>query len=223
MRRRYPVGAELVDGKVHARVWAPRRRRVELVDAAAERAVAYELEAEENGYFSGFAEQLKAGSLYGFRLDESARLYPDPASRFQPSGPHGPSEVIDPHGFEWTDAEWQGIAASGRVIYELHVGTFTRQGTFAAAQAELAELAAIGVTVIELMPVAEFPGSFGWGYDGVCLFAPYSHYGRPDDLRAFVNAAHELGLGVILDVVYNHFGPDGNYRAPPRPSAITTG
>ncbi len=211
MRRRYPVGTELVEGRVHARVWAPRRRRVEIVEHEAARPFACELVAEENGYFSGFAAGLAAGSLYGFRLDGSERTYPDPASRFQPQGPHGPSEVVDPSRFTWTDDDWAGILPSGRVVYELHVGTFTRQGTLAQAQAELPELAALGVTVIELMPVADFQGKFGWGYDGVCLFAPYRHYGRPDDLRAFVNAAHALGIGVILDVVYNHFGPDGNY------------
>ena len=137
--------------------------------------------------------------------------YPDPASRFQPQGPHGPSEVIDPSAFAWTDRGWRGVGVTGQVIYEMHVGTFTPEGTWEAAARELPELADLGVTVLEVMPVADFPGRFGWGYDGVNLFAPTRLYGRPDDLRRFVDRAHAAGLGVILDVVYNHFGPDGNY------------
>ncbi|MFL6589821.1 MAG: alpha-amylase family glycosyl hydrolase, partial [Chthoniobacterales bacterium] len=131
--------------------------------------------------------------------------------RFQPEGPHGPSCVIDPAAFKWTDGNWKGIRMPGHVMYEMHVGTFTREGTWAAAATELAELKRIGITVIEMMPVADFPGEFGWGYDGVDLFAPTRLYGAPDDLRSFIDHAHSLGLGVILDVVYNHFGPDGNY------------
>ncbi|HSG39093.1 MAG TPA: malto-oligosyltrehalose trehalohydrolase, partial [Thermoanaerobaculia bacterium] len=137
--------------------------------------------------------------------------FPDPASRFQPEGPHGPSQVVDPSTFQWTDRDWRGVTREGQVIYEMHVGTFTPEGTWAAAARELPELADLGITVLELMPVAEFPGRFGWGYDGVDLFAPYHHYGEPDDFRRFVDQAHGAGLGVILDVVYNHLGPDGNY------------
>ncbi|MGH7969277.1 MAG: malto-oligosyltrehalose trehalohydrolase, partial [Limisphaerales bacterium] len=136
---------------------------------------------------------------------------PDPASRFQPDGPHGASEIVDPNRFAWTDQEWQGVPRNGQVLYEMHIGTFTTEGTWAAAAAQLPELKDLGITVIEMMPVADFPGRFGWGYDGVCLFAPTRLYGTPEDLRAFVDRAHNLGLGVILDVVYNHLGPDGNY------------
>ena len=137
---------------------------------------------------------------------------PDPASRFQPEGPHGPSQVVDPSAYRWADGDWRGPASvDGQVIYELHVGTFTPEGTWAAGAEQLPYLADLGVTAIEVMPVAEFPGTFGWGYDGVDLFAPYHGYGTPDDFRRFVDRAHGLGLAVLLDVVYNHLGPDGNY------------
>jgi maltooligosyltrehalose trehalohydrolase len=169
------------------------------------------MEREEDGYFSSLVEGAAAGGLYHFRLDGDEYLYPDPASRFQPEGPHGPSRVVDPAGFRWTDEGWRGASIKGQVVYELHVGAFTPEGTLAAAAAELKELASLGVTCVELMPVAEFPGRFGWGYDGVCLYAPTRLYGEPDDLRRFVNEAHNNGVAVILDVVYNHLGPDGNY------------
>jgi maltooligosyltrehalose trehalohydrolase len=210
-RRGLPIGAEPIEGGVHCRLWAPRRRQVEVVfegDAAPE---PLRLDAEPNGYFAGFVPGLGAGALYRFRLDGSQTLYPDPASRFQPNGPHGPSEVIDPDAFQWTDDRWPGTGPENQVLYELHIGTFTREGTWDAAAAELPYLKELGITCVEVMPVAEFAGRWGWGYDGVDLFAPYHHYGTPDDFRRFVNRAHELGLGVILDVVYNHLGPDGNY------------
>jgi maltooligosyltrehalose trehalohydrolase len=168
------------------------------------------LRAEEGGYFSGEAA-VGAGTRYRFRLAEKPDLYPDPASRFQPEGPHGPSEVIDPAAFAWTDHDWGGCRIEGQIVYELHVGTFTRQGTWQAAREQLPRLADLGISLIEVMPVADFPGTFGWGYDGVNLFAPTRLYGRPDDFRTFVDRAHALGLGVILDVVYNHLGPAGNY------------
>jgi maltooligosyltrehalose trehalohydrolase len=206
-KRRYPIGAELIgNGLAHFRVWAPKAKRLEVVIEG----VFHELESEPSGYFSG-AVTAQAGTLYRFRLDGGENFYPDPASRFQPEGPHGPSCVVDPAQFHWTDGDWNGIKMPGQIIYEMHVGTFTREGTWQAAARELAELARIGITVIEMMPVADFPGEYGWGYDGVDLFAPTRLYGTPDDLRAFVDKAHSLGLGVILDVVYNHFGPDGNY------------
>jgi maltooligosyltrehalose trehalohydrolase len=170
-----------------------------------------ELAAEKEGYFAGHVLQAKAGTRYRYRLDGGPDLYPDPASRFQPEGPHGPSQVIAPGRFPWTDSGWRGVPLEGQVLYEMHVGTFTREGTWEAAAQELPELAALGVTVVEVMPVAEFPGRFGWGYDGVGLFAPTRLYGDPDDFRRFVDQAHAVGLGVILDVVYNHLGPDGNY------------
>src|SRR5205085_12147432 len=129
----------------------------------------------------------------------------------KPDGPHGSSEVIDFAAFEWTDSTWKGVLLKGQVIYEMHIGTFTEEGTWDAGRKQLPELAAAGFSVLELMPVADFPGRFGWGYDGVNLFAPSWLYGRPDDMRRFVDEAHANGLGVILDVVYNHIGPDGNY------------
>jgi len=169
------------------------------------------LDSEGNGYFSGFIENVQPGTKYRFRLD-NGDAFPDPASRFQPQGPHGPSVAIDPTTFVWgADDGWPGVRLADQVLYELHVGTFTDEGTWAAAIERLSDLADIGVTTIEVMPVAEFPGRFGWGYDGVNMFAPSHLYGTPDDFRAFVDAAHGHGLGVILDVVYNHLGPDGNY------------
>ena len=212
LARRLPVGAEVLpEGGVHFRVWAPRRRRVEVILEGAGQGAAFRLEPEDGGYFSAFVERASDGTLYRYRLDGDDYLYPDPASRHQPEGPHGPSRVVDPTRFRWTDDGWQGASLKGQVVYELHVGAFTPEGTLAAAKAELKELARLGVTCVELMPVAEFPGRFGWGYDGVCLYAPTRLYGEPEDLRAFVNEAHLRGVAVILDVVYNHLGPDGNY------------
>jgi maltooligosyltrehalose trehalohydrolase len=216
--RRFPVGAERVQGKgMHFRVWAPEKKKVKLVvgptgeNSDLHSPVEVELQREGNGYFSALAEDVDAGALYRYQLDDDPQLYPDPASRFQPQGPHGPSQVIDALTFEWTDADWPGIEAQGQVIYEMHIGTFTQEGNWLAAAKELPELAALGVTVLEVMPVADFPGRFGWGYDGVNWFAPTRLYGTPDEFRHFVNQAHAVGLGVILDVVFNHFGPDGNY------------
>jgi maltooligosyltrehalose trehalohydrolase len=156
-------------------------------------------------------EGVGAGALYAYSLEGSETLYPDPASRFQPYGPHGPSQVVDPREFRWTDKKWRGLRLRGQVFYELHVGTFTPEGNWQAAALRLPELSELGITAIEVMPIADFPGKFGWGYDGVNMFAPTRLYGTPDDFRGFVNRAHELGIGVLLDVVYNHFGPDGNY------------
>jgi maltooligosyltrehalose trehalohydrolase len=202
------VGAEpQADGGVHFRVWAPRRRTVDV--AFEQGGGTVRLQSETGGYFSGLAPRAAAGARYRYRLDEGD-AFPDPASRYQPEGPHGPSEVVDPSRFAWSDAAWKGVPARGQVIYELHVGTFTPEGTFDAAVRELPALADTGITVVELMPVAEFPGRFGWGYDGVNLFAPTRLYGDPDAFRRFVDRAHALSLGVILDVVYNHLGPDGN-------------
>ncbi|PYI77328.1 MAG: malto-oligosyltrehalose trehalohydrolase, partial [Verrucomicrobia bacterium] len=168
------------------------------------------LTAEPDGYFSGVIG-CGSGARYRFRIDQSENLYPDPASRFQPEGPHGSSCVVDPFAFQWTDTSWRGLKLPGQIIYEFHVGTFTPEGTWRAAAEKLELLKSDGITLLEMMPIADFPGRFGWGYDGVNLFAPTHLYGTPDDLRAFVDRAHALNLGVILDVVYNHFGPDGNY------------
>ena len=210
--RRLPVGADVVPGGgVHFRVWAPKRKSVDVVLAPAQ-GDTVKLSPEPNGYFSAHAPTARAGTLYQFRLDgDDAKLYPDPASRFQPEGVHGPSQVIDPSTFKWTDHNWPGVGPAGVVLYEMHVGTFTREGTWAAAIRELPTLAELGVNCLEVMPVCDFAGNFGWGYDGVDFFAPTRLYGTPDDFRAFVDRAHALGIGVILDVVYNHFGPDGNY------------
>jgi maltooligosyltrehalose trehalohydrolase len=206
--RRLPVGAEYTgDGTTHVRVWAP---AVDAVTVVVEGRPAAGLDAEPGGYFSGTV-QAGPGARYQFRLGNDERLYPDPASRFQPDGPHAPSAIVDASAFHWSDASWPGISLPGQVLYELHVGTFTPEGTFAAAAARLGELARLGVTAIELMPIAEFDGRFGWGYDGVDLFAPFHHYGEPDDLRRLVDTAHALGVAVLLDVVYNHIGPSGNY------------
>jgi maltooligosyltrehalose trehalohydrolase len=188
-------------------VWAPVRKKIEVVLDGGGSVL---LQAEASGYFSGLAPNARVGSRYKFKLD-GGETCPDPASRFQPEGPHGWSEVIDATAFGWTDKNWRGVALPHQVIYEMHIGTFTKQGTWSSAQAELPHLAETGVTVLEVMPVAEFPGRFGWGYDGVQWFAPTRIYGSPDDFRRFVDRAHSLGLAVILDVVYNHLGPDGNY------------
>jgi maltooligosyltrehalose trehalohydrolase len=210
------VGAEVLPGGgVHFRVWAPGHERLEaMIEGATD---ALPLAAEGNGYWAGTARDARPGVRYRYRLDGDA-TFPDPASRFQPDGPHGPSEVIDPAAFAWTDHGWQGLRLAGQVIYEMHLGTFTPEGTWEGARGRLPHLVDLGVTALELMPVAAFPGAFGWGYDGVDLFAPYAGYGRPDDFRRFVDEAHRLGLGVLLDVVYNHLGPDGNYLARYAPS-----
>jgi maltooligosyltrehalose trehalohydrolase len=202
------LGAQVETGGVRFRVWAPKRARVDVVLEESGRS--FPLMKDEAGYFSGLVPIATAGMLYRYRLD-NGDAYPDPCSRYQPQGPHGPSLIVDPSTYAWRYPDWQGVRMQGQVIYELHVGTFTPEGTLDATIAQLDELKDCGVTVIELMPLAEFPGRWNWGYDGVDLFAPAHVYGDPDALKRFVDAAHERGLGVILDVVYNHFGPDGNY------------
>ena len=218
--RRLPVGAEPQQGEAaHFRVWAPAHRTVQVrLESPAARSVA--LEPEGNGYFSALVPAVAPGALYRYCLDGGAPL-PDPASRFQPQGPHGPSQMVDASAFRWTDRNWHGVNLHGQVIYEMHVGTFTREGTWAAAAGQLERLAEVGITVLEVMPVCEFPGAFGWGYDGVDLFAPCHLYGGPDDMRRFIDRAHALGLAVILDVVYNHLGPDGNYLKSFAPAYFT--
>jgi len=213
--RRRSIGAEIKhqQGGVHFRVWAPSRRSVRVVidadDLGNDRNAEFELPSESNGYFSGVFPAAHAGTLYRFRLD-GGDLFPDPASRFQPRGPHGPSAVVDPSTYQWRH-ESPRVAPRDHVIYEMHIGTFTLEGTFMAAAANLAWLAGMGITTIEIMPLADFEGSFGWGYDGVDLWAPTRLYGQPDDFRRLIDVAHGAGLAVILDVVYNHLGPDGNY------------
>lgn len=217
--RQYPIGAEVTENGVHFRVWAPLASTVTIVlgskaepnEEISNGISKFRMDDDLNGYKSLTIPTAKAGDLYQFLLDDDPNPYPDPASRFQPSGPHGPSMIIDPVSFQWTDNDWSGVKSKSNVIYEMHVGTFTRDGTYRAAAAELEELSQLGITVIELMPVGEFDGEFGWGYDGVDYFAPYHAYGNPDDLRYFINKAHSLGVAVILDVVYNHAGSSGCY------------
>jgi maltooligosyltrehalose trehalohydrolase len=206
---RLPLGAEVRPDAARFRVWAPKRERVEVVlDGGPGAGQTAELIAEPGGYFQATVRGACAGTRYRYRLDGDA-LHPDPCSRYQPDGPEGSSLVVDPSAFRWTDDDWRGVALRGQVVYEMHVGTFTREGTLDAAARELTELQRLGVTLIELMPLAEFPGRFNWGYDGVSLYAPYHGYGDPGALCRFVDQAHALGLGVILDVVYNHLGPSG--------------
>ncbi|MEJ5989109.1 malto-oligosyltrehalose trehalohydrolase [Ramlibacter sp. PS3R-8] len=204
-----PFGARLHGRGAAFRLWAPAARQVEL---ATGRGDAPELRAAQSagdGWWECTLPQAAAGLPYRWRID-GGLLVPDPASRDNPEGPHGPSVLTDPAAFAWDDG-WTGRPWQDTVLYELHVGTFTPEGTFAAAARRLQALADIGITAVELMPVASFGGKFGWGYDGVLPFAPHQAYGSPDDLKAFVQQAHRIGLMVFLDVVYNHFGPDGNY------------
>jgi maltooligosyltrehalose trehalohydrolase len=209
--RRYPIGAELIaPNQTDFRVWAPKARELEVVLENGRTPAFHSLAREQNGYFSGTIKA-GAGARYRFRIDRGDNFYPDPASRWQPEGPHGPSAIVDPNKFKWSDQKWRGVKLAGQIIYEFHVGTFTPEGIWRAAAEKLPLLKEDGITLLEMMPIADFPGQFGWGYDGVDLFAPCHLYGTPEDLRAFIDRAHSLGLGVILDVVYNHFGPDGNY------------
>ena len=210
VRRRLSGGVEpQPDGTAHPRVWAPASQTIDLV-LDADRSRVFPLARQADGFFEAHIDGLASFDRYWFRIDGD-RLRPDPVSRYQPDGPHGPSGVVDPSTFAWTDRDWNGIGPAGQVVYEFHVGTFTPEGTWASAAEQLPALADLGVTVVEMMPIADFVGAFGWGYDGVNLYAPTRLYGTPDDLRRFVNRAHAVGLGVMLDVVYNHLGPDGNY------------
>ena len=211
MKWRPDLGAWFDGTETHVRVWAPGSRRVEVIlDADGEEEIALPLVRSEGDHFVARRRDVGPGTRYRFRLDGGG-TFPDPASRYQPEGVHGPSEVIDAAAFPWTDSGWKGIAMRDAVCYELHVGTFSPPGTFAGVTERLGRLAGLGVTAIQLMPVASFAGSRNWGYDGVGLFAPSHRYGRPDDLRRLVDRAHSLGMAVLLDVVYNHLGPDGNY------------
>ncbi len=209
---RMPFGATVVaDRATRFRLWAPRASTVELVlRPGTDRASTTSLTCDPAGWYEYVANDAPAGMRYAYRIDGAVTV-PDPASRYNPLDVHGPSEVVDPGAFDWQDETWTGRPWAEAVVYELHVGTFTPRGTFAAIEARLDALARLGITAIELMPVADFPGTRGWGYDGVLPFAPESRYGRPEDLKHLVQAAHGRGLMVLLDVVYNHFGPDGNY------------
>jgi malto-oligosyltrehalose trehalohydrolase len=202
-----PFGAALTPAGARFAIWAPSANAAEVeIDG---RSVPMQRGAQ--GFFHCLDTQAAPGSRYAFRFDGADLKVPDPASRFNPDGVHERSELVDADAYAWRDADWRGRPFQDAVVYELHVGTFTPQGTYAAAAERLHYLASLGVTAIELMPLAATPGRWNWGYDGVLPFAPHAPYGRPDDLKRFVDAAHEHGLMVLLDVVYNHFGPEGNY------------
>jgi malto-oligosyltrehalose trehalohydrolase len=205
-----PFGAEPRHDGVRFRLWAPGAQRIELCLTRRNRDKEIVMARQPDGWFEVVTDEARPGSRYRYRID-AGLMVPDPASRYNPLDVHGPSEVIDARSFLWRDADWRGRPWEEAVIYELHVGAFTPAGTFMAAAERLDHLADIGVTAIELMPVADFPGKRNWGYDGVLPYAPDSRYGRPDDLKHLINAAHCSGLMVFLDVVYNHFGPEGNY------------
>jgi len=190
------------------RVWAPRQDALCVsLPGTEQRIVPMSRDGED---FHLFVPHLKAGADYAF-MTPNGKQYADPVSRWQPCGVHGASRVVDPDSFFWTDGRWKGIALEDLLIYELHTGTFTPEGTFEAIIPKLPYLRQLGITAIELMPIAEFPGSRNWGYDGVCLYAPHSQHGGPAGLKKLVDACHAEGLAVILDVVYNHLGPEGNY------------
>jgi malto-oligosyltrehalose trehalohydrolase len=205
---RMPFGAEVVQGGVRFRLWAPAATRVQLHVAGKP---SLRMERLSDGFFECISQAASPGDRYGYSFDDEPLEVPDPASRFNPGGVHAPSEIVDPLAFEWDDDDWAGLPWCSAVIYELHVGTFTREGTYRAAEDRLDYLEELGINAIELMPLAEAPGRRNWGYDGVLPFAPEQAYGRPEELKRFIAAAHSRGLMVFLDVVYNHFGPDGNY------------
>lgn len=211
VKRRYPLGAEIIPNKgVHFRLWAPDHSKVRLIlENEAAPCDYHPMKKEAKGYFSCLVPEAKEGSLYRFELGTTKKWVSDPASRFQPQGVFGPSCVIDPN-YSWRDQEWRGVDIQGQIIYEMHIGTFTPEGTFQAGAKQLQELSNLGITLIELMPLNDFYGHFGWGYDGVNFFAPSHLYGTPNDLKFFIDEAHRLGLGVIHDVVYNHLGLEGN-------------
>ncbi len=216
---RASLGANHDGGTTAFEIWAPTTTNADvLIESGTPRTV--RMERTEDGYFRAVVPAARPGTLYRFRLD-GAGPFPDPASRFQPQGVHGPSQVVDPREFVWSDGAWRGVGPSQLVLYELHVGTFTPEGTFRAIVERLPYLQELGVTALQLMPVADFPGDRNWGYDGVALFAPARCYGTPDDLRAMVDAAHHAGLAVHLDVVYNHFGPDGAYQGTFSPQYVS--
>jgi maltooligosyltrehalose trehalohydrolase len=209
--RKNHLGAQLLgEDECSFLVWAPQAKRVE-VCIGEPQARAIPMQAVDGGYFRAVATGVSSGAFYRYRLNNEKER-PDPASRYQPRGVHGPSQVIDSR-FRWNDSRWTGLPLEKYVLYELHVGTFTPQGTFDAIIPRLATLKDLGVTAIELMPVAQFPGERNWGYDGVYPYAVQASYGGPLGLKALVNACHELEIAVVLDVVYNHFGPEGNYLA----------
>ncbi|KQS26798.1 malto-oligosyltrehalose trehalohydrolase [Dyadobacter sp. Leaf189] len=203
------AGAWYTETGVQFRVWAPERKRMRLQLFGSNEEF-HDMQPVGEGYYELHLNRVPNGTKYKF-LPEGETAFPDPASQFQPEGVHGPSAIVDHQYFQWSDLSWKGRAFDELIIYELHIGTFTAEGTFKAAAEKLPELAASGINAIELMPVSEFPGNRNWGYDGTYPYAVHSGYGGPDGLKYFVNAAHENGIAVILDVVFNHLGPEGNY------------
>src|SRR5262249_12674645 len=203
------LGAQLTGVTCEFRVWAPLPKRIVLRLRSQGRQQDLLMQRDGDEYFA-LRVGAGAGDSYFYIVDHSKPV-PDPVSRLLPEGVHGPTEIVDPNRFTWTDQDWRGLPLTDYIIYELHVGTFTRKGTLDAAIEKLPYLKQLGITVIELMPVAAFPGSHNWGYDGVSFYAVSAGYGGPEALRRFVDAAHAMGLGVILDVVYNHLGNEGNY------------
>ncbi len=218
-----PQGADFCDGGVRFRVWAPEHKSVSVrfYDDSGATLRDVVMTKDAAGYHYTVDGEAEAGTLYKYVLGGDS-AFPDPASRWQPQGVHGPSMVVDPTGFDWPKKKFRRPDVRDLVIYELHIGTFTEEGTFLGAIERLDELCELGVTALEIMPVAEFPGDRNWGFDGVQLYAPSRAYGHPDDLRALVKAAHEAGLCVMLDVVYNHFGPEGNYLGAYSPNFFNT-
>jgi malto-oligosyltrehalose trehalohydrolase len=219
-RHRMPFGAETERGGTRFRLWAPAAAAVDIAIESRSEWAPLRMEPLDGGWFERRVAGVGAGDRYRFVIDGKARV-PDPASRAQPDDVHGPSEIVDPTAFLWSDEEWRGRPWEEAVLYELHVGTFTAEGTFAGVVERLDYLVALGVTAIELMPVADWPGRRNWGYDGCYPFAPDARYGRPEALKALVAAAHARGIMVFLDVVYNHFGPEGNYLSLYAPNFFT--
>jgi maltooligosyltrehalose trehalohydrolase len=216
--RELPFGAEVGPDGVRFRLWAPRASTVSLQIELAGTPI-LPMANEPRGWFALTTPLAQPGARYRYLVD--GRAFPDPASRFQPDGVHGPSEVIDPKGYDWSDGEWRGRRREEIVLYELHLGTFSQTGNFAGALQHLDHIVDLGATAVELMPIAAFPGGRDWGYDGAFLYAPASAYGRPDDLKRLVEACHYRGLAIFLDVVYNHFGPEGNYLSAIAPDFFT--
>jgi maltooligosyltrehalose trehalohydrolase len=222
MKRKHamPFGAECrEDGSVRFRLWAPKLQRAE-VALEDKNSRTLSLVRHDEGWFELVTREAYSGTHYNFQIDGRLKV-PDPASRFQPFDVNGPSEVVNPSAFDWQDEEWRGLPWEEAVIYELHVGTFTQEGTFAALRRKLDYLTELGVTALELMPLSDFPGRRNWGYDGVLPYAPDSSYGTPEELKRLIQAAHQKGLMVFLDVVYNHFGPEGNYLREYSPEFFT--
>ncbi|HEY6350228.1 MAG TPA: malto-oligosyltrehalose trehalohydrolase [Candidatus Angelobacter sp.] len=220
-RHNMPFGAECTpDGQVRFRLWAPTARHVNVCLIQEVEDQCLPMAISDGGWFESTTRLAGPGTRYKFQIDGGLKVA-DPASRFQPEDVHGPSGVVDPSSFDWEDQLWRGRPWEEAVLYELHVGTFSPEGTFAGVEQRLQYLADLGVTAVELMPLADFRGARNWGYDGVFLFAPDSRYGRPNDLKHLIQTAHRLGLMVFLDVVYNHFGPDGNYLREYAPQFFT--